>query len=94
MDLAKDIEVLLHARWGGTGVLNITVPEGDQPLMYRRRVGKGGVLYLALGHSNRRLGAPTPGRPSVPDRHDSWDMPVYKDLIRRGLEWAAGRRPL
>ena len=94
MDLAKDIDVLLHARWGGTGVLNITVPEGDQPLMYRRRVGKGGVLYLALGHGNRRLGAPAPGRPSVPDRHDSWDMPVYKDLIRRGLEWAAGRRPL
>ena len=49
--------------------------------MYRRRVGKGGVLALALGHSNRRLGAPAPGRPSVPDRHDSWDMPVYKELI-------------
>jgi type 1 glutamine amidotransferase len=94
MDLAKDIEVLLHARWGGTGVLNINVPEGDQPLMYRRRVGKGAVLYLALGHSNRRLGPAPAGRPATPDRHDSWDMPIYKELIRRGIEWAAGRRPL
>ena len=58
MDLAKDIEVLLHARWGGTGVLNITVPEGDQPLMYRRRVGKGACSTwpsaTAIGGSERR----------------------------------------
>jgi type 1 glutamine amidotransferase len=94
MDLAKDIEVLLHARWGGRGVLNVSVPEADQPLMYRRRVGAGGVLYLALGHSNRQLDPPQPNRPAATDRRGSWGTPVFDALIRRGIEWAAGRRPL
>jgi type 1 glutamine amidotransferase len=75
-----DIDVLLHTRWGGEA-MGQRFEEKMQPIMYRHRVSKGGVLYLALGHS-------------APDRtmHGTWDQPVYKELVRRGIEWAARRR--
>jgi type 1 glutamine amidotransferase len=63
--------------------------------MYKRRVGAGGVLYLALGHSNRRFG---PARTDIPGdqpvRTGMWGTPVHRELVTRGLEWAAQRRPL
>lgn len=75
-----DIDVLLYTRWGGEA-MGQRFAEKMQPLMYRHRVGTGGVLYLALGHS-------------APDRsaRGPWDLPVYQELVRRGLEWAARRR--
>ena len=76
-----DIDVLLHARWGGTA-MGQTFEERMQPLMYRHRVGKGGVLYLALGHA----------APGDATQRASWDLPVYQELVRRGVEWAAKRR--
>jgi type 1 glutamine amidotransferase len=92
---SPDIEVLLSTRWGGTALGNQQVPEGYRPLMYKRRVGAGGVLYLALGHSNRRFG---PARTDIPGdqpvRAGMWGTPVHRELVKRGLEWAAQRRPL
>ena len=87
-----DIEVLLHTNWGGEA-MGKTYPESFRPLMYRRPVGHGGVLYLALGHANRPFDKPRPELPDSPDRRGPWDLPVYKELIRRGIDWAAGRRP-
>jgi len=88
---SDDIDVLLHTRWGGEALGGRQVEVGDRPLMYRRRVGDGGVLYLALGHCNRPFDTPSPeGRPQ-PDRRGPWEMLVYKELIRRGLAWAARR---
>jgi type 1 glutamine amidotransferase len=76
-----DIDVLLHARWGGTAMGQTFEPR-MQPLMYRHRVGQGGVLYLALGHA----------APRDATQRDSWDLPVYQELVTRGIEWAARRR--
>jgi uncharacterized protein len=87
-----DIEVLLETRWGGEALGGRQIEEGVRPLMYRHRVGQGGVLYLALGHANRPFDTPRPDAVQ-PDRRGPWDMPVYKELIRRGLDWAAGRVP-
>ena len=89
---ADDIEVLLHTRWGGDA-MGRQVEEGTRPLMYHRAVGEGGVLYLALGHSNRPFDKPRPEAPDAPDRRGPWGLPVYQELIRRGIQWAA-RRPL
>jgi uncharacterized protein len=89
-----DIEVLLHTRWGGEAFGGKTLPEADQTLMYRRRVGDGGVLYLALGHANRPYDKPFPEMPDQPDYRGPWDLPVYNTLIKRGIEWAAKRRAL
>ena len=81
-----DIEVLLETRWGGTAMGGREFPDETRPLMYRRRVGQGGVLYLALGHANRPFDNPG-GRDDAPDRRGPWEMPVYKELVRRGIEW-------
>jgi uncharacterized protein len=93
MKLADDIDVLLNSHWGGTGVLNITVEDAVRPLMYRRRVGQGGVLYLALGHNNRASASLRPGGADIPEHRGSWTSPVFQELVRRGIDWAAGRRP-
>ena len=89
-----DIEVLLHTRWGGEAIGGRKFAEADQTLMYRRRVGAGGVLYLALGHANRPYDKPFTHMPDQPDHRGPWDLPVYQTLVARGIEWAAGRRPL
>lgn len=88
-----DFEVLLETRWGGEAFAG-SFPEAVRPLMYRHRVGDGGVLYLALGHCNRPFDVPRPGMGDAPDRRGPWPMPLYQELIRRGIDWAAGRRPL
>ena len=90
IEVHGDIEVLLETRWGGEALGNRQIEEGVRPLMYRHRVGEGEVLYMALGHANRPFDTPRPGT-LQPDRRGPWDMPVYKELIRRGIAWAARR---
>ncbi len=85
-----DIEVLLETRWGGEALGGRTIPEGRRPLMYRHDVGDGGVLYLALGHANRPFDTPRPDSVQ-PDRRGPWDLAVHRELIRRGIDWAARR---
>jgi type 1 glutamine amidotransferase len=86
-----DIDVLLHTRWGGDA-MGRKVEPAMQPLMYRHRVGKGGVLYLALGHSARTFDTAARPGPDQAALRGPWDLPVYKELVRRGIEWAAKRR--
>jgi uncharacterized protein len=87
-----DIEVLLQARWGGEA-MGRRIEEDVRPLMYRRPLGEGGVLYLALGHCNRPFDKARPEAPDPPDRRGPWDTPVFKELVRRGIAWAAHRGP-
>lgn len=91
-NVTGDIEVLLHTRWGGKAFGGHEFEEADRPLMYRRAVGAGGILYLALGHANRPYDKPFADMPDQPDYRDAWHLPVYNELIRRGIDWAAGRR--
>jgi type 1 glutamine amidotransferase len=92
-NVTNDYEVLLHTRWGGEAFGGITFAEEDRPMLYRRRVGEGGVLYLALGHANRPYDKPFPHFPDQPEYRGPWDMEVFRTLVARGVEWAAGRRP-
>ena len=43
------------------------------------------MLYLALGHCNRPFDAPPSGQLQT-DKRGPWNLPVYKELIRRGIE--------
>jgi uncharacterized protein len=89
-----DFEVLLETRWGGEAFGGHTFPDAVRPLMYRHRLGDGGVLYLALGHCNRPFDKPRPESPDSPDRRGPWSLPIHQELIHRGIDWAAQRRPL
>jgi type 1 glutamine amidotransferase len=91
VEQSGDIDVLLHTRWGGTA-MGRTFDEKMQPLMYRHRVGNGGVLYLALGHSAREFDRPAAAGPNQATLRGPWDLPVYQELVRRGIAWAAKRR--
>ncbi|MCW2392780.1 type 1 glutamine amidotransferase [Sphingobium sp. B1D7B] len=88
-----DIEVLLQCHWGGEAFGGRMMETKNWPLMYRRHVGEGGLLYLALGHANRPYDKPFADRPDQPDHRGPWQDPVFKTLIQRGVEWAARRRP-
>jgi type 1 glutamine amidotransferase len=83
IEAAADIEVLLTARWGGTAPNGMRIPERDQPLMYRRRIGAGEVVYVALGHTNPE-GVSVRGE-KVGERRGAWDSPVFREVLRRAI---------
>jgi type 1 glutamine amidotransferase len=93
IEQTRDVEVLLQTRWGGE-VRGRRFEDTVRPLMYRLRAGNGAVLYLALGHANRTFEKATKSVPDPPDRRGPWDSLVFRELIRRGIDWAAARRPL
>jgi len=86
-----DIEVLLQTHWGGEVLGGRVFEPAPRPLMYRHQVGKGAVLYLALGHANRPFDKARADGPDLPDRRGPWEMALYRQLIERGIAWAAGR---
>ena len=63
--------------------------EAEHQVMYLREVGEGAVLYLSLGHTRGRYDM----RPLTDDypfvERGSWPHPVFRELVRRGLRWAA-----
>lgn len=66
-------------------------PQDDPRLvMYLHPEGRGEVLYLTLGHCR----GPHDMRPRM-ERYPkvergSWELPVFHDLLRRGIRWAMG----
>ena len=88
-------EALLETRFTGEapGFVEGSWPD-DAPrlVMYLRRIGRGAVLYNTLGHCRGRYDM----RPmmDVYPRVErcAWDEPVYYELLRRGLRWAAEPR--
>ena len=91
--VTKHLDVLLHTRWGGEAFGDVQFEEADRPMLYRRAVGDGGVLYLALGHANRPYDKPFPDASDQSDYRGPWGLPVFQELVKRGVEWAAQRRP-
>lgn len=95
----EDEQYLQH-HLPGNQVLLETMFEGETPLfetaiweraahqvMYLRDRGAGAVLYLTLGHTRGRYDM----RPIAEEypfvERGSWDHPVFRELIRRGLRW-------
>lgn len=86
------IEPLLETRYTGQapGFEALDWPD-DEPrlVMYLHPVGRGCVLYLTLGHCRgkwdmRPLMDVYPGV-----ERGAWELPVYHELVARGLRWAA-----
>lgn len=63
-----------------------------QLVMYLHPHGGGEVLYCTLGHCRGRYDM-RPMMAQYPTvERGSWKLPVYHDLLRRGIHWAAAPR--
>jgi type 1 glutamine amidotransferase len=86
-----EIQPLLETRFTGKalGFIEADWPD-DEPrlVMYLHPYGQGQVLYLTLGHCRGKWDM----RPIVPEypqvERCSWKLPVFHELVRRGLRWA------
>jgi type 1 glutamine amidotransferase len=91
-ELHPPLDVLLHTRYKGEapGFAERDWRQDDpRPVMYIKRVGAGEVLYLTLGHARGRYDM----RPLMDEypkvERGSWDMPAFRELLNRGILWAA-----
>lgn len=86
------IESLLETRFTGNapGFTDLEWPDDDPRLvMYLHPVGQGCVLYLTLGHCRGKWDMrPLMDEYPVVER-GAWELPVFHELLRRGLRWAA-----
>jgi type 1 glutamine amidotransferase len=92
VELTGPCEVLLSSRFTGSnpGYVLADWPDPiDHPQMYLRSQGKGGVLYLNLGHSSGRFDF-LPLMEEGPVTHGPWETPGFRAVLRRALDWATG----
>lgn len=76
---------------GGAAAPDAEVKAGERQLvMYLHPHGGGQVLYCTLGHCRGKYDM----RPMMAEypavERGSWKLPVYHELLRRGIRWAAG----
>lgn len=83
---------LLHTEFSGRapGFVAEDWTSGSRHLvMYLHPHGEGEVLYCTLGHCRGRYDM----RPMIEDypnvERGSWSLPVFHELLRRGIRWAA-----
>jgi type 1 glutamine amidotransferase len=85
-----DLKVLLETEFEGqaTGFVQDEWARAKHPVFYLHPQGAGAVLYLTLGHCRGHYDMqpfidfyPTPEK-------GSWDLPVFYELLRRGIAWA------
>ncbi|WP_309604492.1 ThuA domain-containing protein [Phenylobacterium sp.] len=87
------LHVLLDTEFEGeaTGFVDHTWPRARHPVFYLHPVGEGEVLYLTLGHCRGHYDMhPMMAFYPVPEK-GSWALPVFYELLNRGLEWAKTR---
>lgn len=93
MERHGELHVLLETECTeeGTGFVEAADAPGTHPVMYIKRHGKGAVLYNTLGHCRGHydLQPMLDWWPTV-DRC-AWDLPVFYELLRRGIAWAKER---
>jgi len=84
------LHVLLETEFDGeaTGFVEADWPKAKHPVFYVRPLGEGAVLYLTLGHCRGHYDMqPLMDFYPAPEK-GSWALPVYYDLLRRGIAWA------
>jgi type 1 glutamine amidotransferase len=90
METHGDLHVLLETEFGGeaTGFDEHTWDNGKHPVLFIKKQGEGAVLYNTLGHCRGHydMQPHLDFWPTV-DRC-AWDLPVFYDLLRRGINWA------
>jgi len=86
-------EVLLETRYNGRAAREFTrrewLSDEPRPVMYLHGYGAGAVLYLTLGHCRGRYDMQPLLEEYPRVERCSWESPVYYELLRRGIRWAA-----
>ncbi|MFV0276879.1 MAG: ThuA domain-containing protein [Parahaliea sp.] len=85
-----DLQVLLDTEFGGEapGFIEDQWEKARHPVFYIHPVGDGEVLYLTLGHCRHHYDMqPLLDFWPTIDRC-AWDLPVFYELLRRGIRWA------
>ena len=93
MRLFGDIDVLMEAKAQGAA-RGFVEREWDEnvyhPVLYRKRVGEGEILYCTLGHRRGHFDM-EPLIDYYPEvEKGAWEIPPYMEILRRGLRWAKG----
>lgn len=85
------LHVLLETEFGGeaTGFVEDQWARAKHPVFYLKPTGEGAVLYLTLGHCRGHYDMHHLGMDYYPVvERGAWDLPVFHDLLRRGIAWA------
>lgn len=89
-----EIDVLMHTSFTGR-CDEFRESEWDapeMPVLYERKVGKGSILYLTLGHCRGHYDLrPVADFWPHPQRC-AWNYPIFYELLRRGIRWGATQR--
>lgn len=90
-EYVEGITPLLETRFSGTFTASYVEnewPDDDPRLIaYVRDLGAGAVFYITLGHACGKYDM-QPIREETPVLRGSWELPVFHELLRRGLDWA------
>lgn len=90
-----EIDVLLHTGFTGRcdEFRDAEWDVDDMPVLYERKIGKGAVMYLTLGHCRGHYDLrPVADFWPHPQRC-AWNYPVYYELLRRAIRWGVAHRP-
>ena len=84
--------IILSTRFSGEapGFVDRGWPDNDpRPVLYSHKVGRGEVVFFALGHARGHYDAPhrTPYYPIV--ERGSWVVPEFREILRRAIIWTA-----
>jgi uncharacterized protein len=93
MEHRPDIVPLLETHWTG-GTRGFAESEWfedrPRPVLYRRPLGRGEVVYFTLGHcrSHWDMDAPPHNGARYPEiQRGSWEIPQFIEILRRGIAW-------
>lgn len=92
-DVTAPIEVLLHSRFEGgecPDFADAVFAPQDVPILYLRELGAGAVLYCSLGHCRGHYDLRPIANFWPHPQRCSWDYPVFREILRRGIRWGTG----
>lgn len=86
------IRTLAETRFAGeaTGFVDADWPATVVPVIYRRAIGRGEIVYNTLGHCRGHWDLPEMMPFWEHPERCAWNYPVYYELLRRALLWAIG----
>lgn len=84
------LQVMLHTEFEGatSGFVRDRWQSARHPIFYIKRMGEGAVLYLTLGHCRGHYDMQPRMDYYASVERGSWELPVFYDLLRRGIAWA------